>query len=215
MHISGCDVRKWFKDAAVRHHLPVPDLRECETIAGNLNLIAGWPPFLQRGPVLGQAEKHGRLFLRHLPEAREKISRVRLDPLVHPDSLPWFLRVLAEMDAARRHVENLLSMLDWPVAKRSWHITARAIRGMAMTAWCGAGKMPRAVNSDDPVCGFVHAALEAMGTHKTPEAVSAALRGRRGGGGRRRTKRGTRNVLISDAENDANERIAPASRRVP
>ncbi len=192
--ITGEMVRQWFVDAVGNRGIPTPSLAECTTIASNLEHFRKFGAGSPDEAVLGDAEKHGRLFLQHLPVARAKIERVRADRAVPAEAQAGFLIVLAEMEAARKHVENVLTLLDWPLRRPSWHDTARLVLGMAWTAWATVGKRPKSLLPDDPPVFFVHAALTAIGVHASKETVSSALRGRRGATLKTRTKRGTKNV---------------------
>lgn len=192
--ITGEMVRQWFVDAVGDRAIPTPSLAECTTIASNLEHFREFGPGSPHEAMLGAAEKHGRLFLRHLPAARAKIERVRADRAVPAEAQAGFLIVLAEMEAARKHVENVLTLLDWPLRRPSWHDTARLVLGMAWTAWMTVGKPHKSLTPDDPAVTFVHAALAAIGIHQAKATVSDALRGRRGVTPKTRTKPGTKNV---------------------
>jgi hypothetical protein len=178
--ISAAEVRSWFSRAAGKR-LSVPTTEACEPIAKSLNVMLdlGGPPKAQR--ILGKAEKYGRLFLKHLPDARKIMEGVRPGRGRREEAL-------IEMDRAAEHVQALLSIFDFPVPSWSWHQRARAVAELARTAWRSAGKEPNAKSPDAPLCLFVTQAMNEIGYGVSPEAVSEALRGRRGAGSKGRAK---------------------------
>jgi hypothetical protein len=173
--ISAAEVEGWFREAtAGSKRLSVPSAEACEPITKSLNMMLdlGEPPEMQP-PVLGKAEKYGLLFLKHLPNARKIMEGV----LPGRDGRE---EVLAKIDRATEHVQALLSTFDFPVTQWSWHQRACAVAQLTRTAWSTIGKAPKAKNPDDPLCRFVTSAMRAIGHAVSPEAVSEALRGRRG-----------------------------------
>jgi len=178
--ITAQDVQAWFRDAVGARRWPIPDIEACERVAAHCRLFATYHERPPRERILGPAEKYARLFLQHLPAAHEKIEKARNDPSISTDAKAGFLMILAEMNEAEKHVCNVLTLLNWPDSRPSWHDTARLFHGVAWGAWLDAGERPRSLNPEDPPVVFVQKVLEAVGIDKTPESVSAALRGRRG-----------------------------------
>ncbi len=179
--ISPTEVRDWFAGAVGGKRLTIPRAEACERIAKSLNamLDLGEPPQMQ--PVLGETKRYGRQFLNHLTNARKIVERLR-------PGLGDREKILTQMDHAKSHVQAVLNISDFPVLRWSWHQRARAVAELARKAWCTTGRSPSAKNPNDPLCLFVTSAMRAIGYRASPEAVSEALRGRRGLAIRRKGK---------------------------
>jgi Tfp pilus assembly protein PilP len=91
-----------------------------------------------------------------------------------------------QLEAAARAVEALLPVLETPpIAPWPDNDPIRFIAGQAQKAWADAndGTSPHSKNPGDPLVKFVSKALSLVGMSRSPQTVSAVLRGRR------RTKR--------------------------
>ena len=96
------------------------------------------------------------------------------------------------MRLAEKYVQNLLKFYEFPIQRWTWHDDARSIEQLAKQAWGTAGREPRSRGPNDPLCMFVTKALNTIRSRNRPnseekppkplkpEAVSEALRGRRG-----------------------------------
>ena len=188
--ITAQMVQDWFRDVN-KKRLPVPSLEICAVTAKNLMRInALHENWTDPRPDLGKAREHALNFLKHLPAARLSVentksaweSGVGFTP-------PECDLILADIQAAEAATRQLIALREWPKHKKSWHVLAHHARAQMIQAWLSAGvktaKIPKAVNPDDVMCKIVTEALlgmdvKAMGKEVTPEAVSEALRGRRG-----------------------------------
>ncbi len=188
--ITALNVQEWFKEFASKSS-PLPGLEICAVTAKNLMRInALHENWTDPRPDLGKAREHALNFLKHLPAARLSVentksaweSGVGFTP-------PECDLILADIQAAEAATRQLIALREWPKHKKSWHILAHHARAQMIQAWLSAGvktaKIPKAVNPDDVMCKIVTKALlgmdvKAMGKEVTPEAVSEALRGRRG-----------------------------------
>ena len=144
------------------------------------------------------ARKSGRALLRHLPPLREKLAAeiAEINAIAsnlgarERERLEAVARAAEAADdrlkAAARAVETLLPALDAPpIAPLPDGDPIRFIALEAQWAWANAndGAAPQSKNPDDPLVKLVSRALSLVGMGRSPEAVSAVLRGRR------RTKR--------------------------
>jgi hypothetical protein len=169
--VSAEQVQRWFSTAGKR--LSVPNIEACAPIARSLNVMLdlGEPAPIQ--PTLGEAKRYGQLFLKHLPDARTKIEYLSVDH-------PFRQASIALLDQAEESVKGLLSNFEFSVPKWSWHSRAREVALLAQTAWRTVRKEPKSRGADGPLCGFVTAAMNEIGYPFSQEAISEALRGRRG-----------------------------------
>ena len=65
-----------------------------------------------------------------------------------------------------------------PENRRNWVDSARIVALAGAIAWLG---KPRSLKEGAPICVFVHSVMKHLGYSQTKSAISAALRGRRGG----------------------------------
>jgi hypothetical protein len=145
------------------------------------------------------ARKSGRALLRHLQPLRQKLAdqsaeistiasnfgpreRERLEAAARAAQAAH-----DRLEAAARAVETLLPALDAPpiAPLPDSGDPIRFIACEAQRAWADAndGAAPQSKNPGDPLVKFVSRALSLVGMSRSPETVSAVLRGRR------RTKR--------------------------
>jgi hypothetical protein len=144
------------------------------------------------------ARKSGQALLRHLQPLRQSLAAqiAEISTIAcnfggrERERLEAAARAQAahdRLEAAARAVETLLPALDAPpiapLPDNSDPI--RFIACEAQRAWADAndGAAPQSKNPDDPLVKFVSEALSLVGMSRSPETVSAVLRGRR------RTKR--------------------------
>jgi hypothetical protein len=142
------------------------------------------------------ARKSAKALLRHLRPLRQKlvaqIAAIReiemLDDLIAP-MLASNLAAHEQLEAAARAVEALLPVLEMPpIAPWPDNDPIRFVARQAQKAWADAndGTSPHSKNPRDPLVKFVSKALSLVGMTRSPQTVSAVLRGRR------RTKRWTK-----------------------
>jgi hypothetical protein len=145
------------------------------------------------------ARKSGRALLRHLQPLRQNLAaqiaeistiasnfgareRERLEAAARAAQAAH-----DRLEAAARAVETLLPALDAPpiAPLPDSGDPIRFIAREAQRAWADAndGAAPQSKNPGDPLVKFVSRALSLVGMSRSPETVSAVLRGRR------RTKR--------------------------
>ena len=169
----------WIREACGDAQLPSDE--QCELLADELTEIScmGLGPVIE--PTLGLAEKHGRLFLRHIPAAIKKMEAIPNSERAQPG--------LEAMQAAEREVRRLLELFDYPIKQPSWHDQARFFAVLVRETLQTTGKSYRDVNEASPLCSIVTQVLGAIGHHKEQSAVSEALRGRRGTGRKRNKNR--------------------------
>jgi hypothetical protein len=149
-----------------------PDDEQCELLADELTEIScmGLGPTIE--PTLGLAEKHGRLFLLHLPTAIKKMEAILNSQKARLG--------LEAMQAAEREVRRLLELFDYPIKQPSWHDQARIIAARVRKTLETTKKSYLDVNENSPLCTIVTKVLAAIGHRKKQSTVSAALRGIRG-----------------------------------
>jgi hypothetical protein len=188
--IKGKEVRHWFDEAAKGKRLPIPDIRECEQLADQLNIFIdrGERPPIRWPQSAANTKKYGRLFLQHL--STEKSTYEARIAGKKTSNLEF--QVSKSMRLAEKYVQNLLKFYEFPIQQWTWHDDARSIEQLTKQAWGTAGREPRSRGPNDPLCIFVTDALNAIRIRNlqhrkdtppkplTPEAVSEALRGRRG-----------------------------------
>jgi hypothetical protein len=196
-------VEKLFAQVTARR-LRAPPRDACATVASALLVMrhkAAVAPLRKdatRGARNG-ARKSGRALLRHLQPLRQKLAAEIADISMSASNFGARERERLEalagaaqaahdrLEAAARAVETLLPALDAPpiasLPDRGDPI--RFIAGEAQRAWADAndGAAPQSKNPGDPLVKFVSRALFLVGMSRSPETVSAVLRGRR------RTKR--------------------------
>ena len=132
-----------------------------------------------RGARTG-ARKSGRTLLRHLQPLRQKLAVEIAD--ISTSASNFGARERERLEAAARAVETLLPALDAPPIAP---LPDNGDPHEAQRAWADAndGAAPQSKNPGDPLVKFVSRALSLVGMSRSPETVSAVLRGRR------RTKR--------------------------
>jgi hypothetical protein len=148
------------------------------------------------------ARKSGRALLRHLQPLRQKLAAEIAELSTTASKFGARERERLEaaaraaqaaddrLEAAARAVETLLPALDAPpiAPLPDGGDPIRFIALEAQRAWADAndGAAPQSKNTGDPLVKFVSWALSLVGMSRSPETVSAVLRGRR------RTKRADR-----------------------
>jgi hypothetical protein len=173
-------VEELFRQATTRFAAPSTD--GCRSVAFYLIALRSHREmFPNKPPGQTKAIRYGKLFLHHLAaERREPAYWVALAE--HGRPVKFWLRcyqeLLCRIDRVRPEIEALLAALTLPRDERD---PIRAIAGVAKAAWeeTNDGRAPRSTNPDDPLCGFVTAALAEIGQHHSAASVSAVLRGRR------------------------------------
>ena len=145
------------------------------------------------------ARKSGRALLRHLQPLRQNLAAQIAEISTIASNFGGRERERLEaaaraaqaahdrLEAAARAVETLLPALDAPpiAPLPDSGDPIRFIAREAQRAWADAndGAAPQSKNPGDPLVKFVSRALSLVGMSRSPETVSAVLRGRR------RTKR--------------------------
>ena len=140
------------------------------------------------------ARKSAKAFLRHLRPLRQKLAaQIAEIREIEKCWATWPHRCFAsnltaheQLQAAARAVEALLPVLETPpIAPWPDNDPIRFIARQVQKAWADAnhGTFPRSKNPDHPLVKFVSKALSLVGMSRSPQTVSAVLRGRR------RTKR--------------------------
>jgi hypothetical protein len=196
-------VEQLFAEVKARR-LRAPPRDGCASVANTLLVVrhkAAVAPLRKdatRGARNG-ARKSGRALLRHLQPLRQKVAgqiaeistiagnfgareREQLEALARAAQSAH-----DQLEAAARAVEAFLPALDAPpiAPLPDSGDPIRFIARVAQRAWADAndGAAPRSKNPGDPLVKFVSRALLLVGMSRSPETVSAVLRGRR------RTKR--------------------------
>jgi hypothetical protein len=145
------------------------------------------------------ARKSARALLRHLQPLQQRLAAEIADISISASNFGARERERLEaaaraveaahdrLEAAARAVETLLPALDAPpiAPLPDSGDPIRFIASEAQRAWADAneGAAPQSKNPGDPLVEFVSRALSLVGMSRSPETVSAVLRGRR------RTKR--------------------------
>jgi len=211
-------VEELFAEVKARR-LQAPPRDACASVASALLVvrdIAAAAP-LRKDATLGArngARKSAQAFLRHLQPLRQKLAAQIAEisgDLAAPTLASNFaarererLEAAARaaeaahdrLGAAARAVETLLPALDAPPIT-PWPDSGDPIRFIAreaQRAWADAndGAAPQSKNRGDPLVKFVSRALSLVRMSRSPETVSAVLRGRRRT--KRRTKLGIKKV---------------------
>jgi hypothetical protein len=189
--IDASIVQQWFREVAKGRRLGVPSLDACHEIGLRLNddwlgeLGGGGPPKIHEF-IDASGRKGARAYIKSLERTRLKIQSLR-----SPGSPPWrldpsIMQAIADIDLLIRDVKATLvssSMLGG-----TWHGYALWIANLAIDAWKKTGKAPRAPDPEGPLCQFVKLALGCLGYAASEEAISDALRGRRGRGRAKRQR---------------------------
>ena len=190
-------VEQLFADAKARR-LRVPPRDACASVANVLMVVrdrAVAVPLRKdntRGARNG-ARISAKAFLRHLRPLRQKLA-AQIAEISENETLgdlatsmlASHLAAHEQLEAAARAVEALLPVLETPpIAPWPDADPIRFVACQAQKAWADAndGTLPRSKNPDDPLVKFVSKALSLVGMSRSPQTVSAVLRGRR------RTKR--------------------------
>jgi hypothetical protein len=186
-------VEELFADAKARR-LQVPPRDACASVANVLLVVrdkAVAAPLRKdntRGARNG-ARKSAKAFLRHLRPLRQKlaaqIAEIREIEMLGDLAAPMLASNLTaheQLEAAARAVEALLPVLETPpIAPWPDNDPIRFIARQAQKAWADAnhGTFPHSKNPDHPLVKFVSKALSLVGMSRSPQTVSAVLRGRR------------------------------------
>jgi hypothetical protein len=131
-------------------------------------------------PSLGHAEKHARLFLKHLPPTRDTVAdRLQTFQAFHPDAgyeeNPHFA-AMVDFDLAARAIAALLERYGAEKPRtNTWHDLAHWIALRGTQAWDRPVGKAMDVNPDAPLCVFVCGVLAAAGIKQSVNAVSEAL----------------------------------------
>jgi hypothetical protein len=196
-------VEELFAEVKARR-LRAPPRDACASVASALlvvrHITAAAP--LRKDATRGArngARKSGRTLLRHLQPLRQKLAAEIADISTSASNFGARERERLEaaaravqaahdrLEAAARAVETLLPALDAPpiAPLPDSGDPIRFIAREAQRAWADAndGAAPQSKNPGDPLVKFVSRALSLVGMSRSPETVSAVLRGRR------RTKR--------------------------
>jgi hypothetical protein len=181
--LAAAVIRECFAQAIVGHRLALPDDEACEWIA---QVLASHPPVgtVNRLPTLGVAEKHARLFLRNLPQARAAvISRFQMFRELNADASdeqnPHFA-ALVDFELAERAVSALMKRYGAEKMRIiTWHDWACWIAVYGNSLLSKPGKWLD-VKSAAPLCQFVCKVLGEMGINKDADTVSDVLRLRSG-----------------------------------
>jgi len=197
-------VEELFAEVKARR-LQAPPRDACASVASALLVvrdIAAAAP-LRKDATLGArngARKSAQAFLRHLQPLRQKlaaqIAEISGDLAAPTLASNFAARERERLEAAARAVETLLPALDAPPIT-PWPDSGDPIRFIAreaQRAWADAndGAAPQSKNRGDPLVKFVSRALSLVRMSRSPETVSAVLRGRRRT--KRRTKLGIKKV---------------------
>ena len=196
-------VEELFAEVKARR-LRAPSRDACASVANALLVMrhkAAVAPLRKdatRGARNG-ARKSGRALLRHLQPLRQKLAAEIAELSTTASKFGARERERLEaaaraaqaaddrLEAAARAVETLLPALDAPpiAPLPDGGDPIRFIALEAQRAWADAndGAAPQSKNPGDPLVKFVSRALSLVGMSRSPETVSAVLRGRR------RTKR--------------------------
>jgi hypothetical protein len=178
VHISAETLQRLFREAWPKRKHP-PDIDACHDVAKSINSVTDRINKLKAqgpqtpSPALGATLKYGRLFLRHLATASERLE----DKLAsRPDSTNrWYKGALARMEMAAVHVQAVLDACpdEPPITVHASNFIAQEAQG----AWRRSGeRVPLSVRPDDAMCKFVVAALACTGVHKSASTVSDELR---------------------------------------
>ena len=177
-------VEELFAEVKARR-LRAPPRHACASVASALlvvrHITAAAP--LRKDATRGArngARKSGRTLLRHLQTLRQKLAVEIAD--ISTSASNCGARERERLEAAARAVETLLPALDAPPIAP---LPDNGDPHEAQRAWADAndGAAPQSKNPGDPLVQFVSRALSLVGMSRSPETVSAVLRGRR------RTKR--------------------------
>jgi hypothetical protein len=178
--IKGCFARAI--DGKRRWSIPTDE--QCDSIAQQVSKDLRQIGKNVSPPSLGaEAKKYARLFLKHLPVAREVIDAQYRDAewlYASVKENPYFQGIV-ELEIAQQAVAAILDRYGSEKSRFiGWHDLANWIAVYAMEAWRETGQEPKAVGSDQPLCLFVHNVLKAVGINQAEDSVQEALRFRRG-----------------------------------
>jgi hypothetical protein len=153
-------------------------------------LIARKHLMLEREGESNKAQKYWRIALDHLAKEREahahQIAGRHLTNyhMALAGNMEAIEQIADPLNDANNTIEWINMLLDlwgeYPAPKWDWHHRARWIADMAQEAWRNAGRTPEDAGPNQPLCKFVTTALTAIGSKLSNEAVSSALRERRG-----------------------------------
>ncbi len=197
-HVMAEEVSRWFAEATQTaagkaSRFKLPDKAGCQRVANAAN--RGLSFFRERLPggkwysgqpdlIPGQALKHARLLLRHLPNEADRLER--LDPPSNRTNWLFQAHTKINIGFVRGFTDELSELIraidTTPLRiRKDWHQIAYDIAASAQSAWFYAGmlagRVPRSTKPDDPLCKLVCIALERIGHPQTPEAVEAVLKG--------------------------------------
>jgi hypothetical protein len=183
--LTAAVVRRCFAEAIKGHRLTLPDDEACEWVAKSVSEEAVRVGTKINNPTLGTAEKHARLFLKHLPPAHNAVAvRFHAFKAFHPDvgaeENPHFA-AMVEFALAEQAVTALLERYGAEKPRtNTWHDLANWIANCGVRAWDKPVGKAMDVNPEAPLCAFVHQVLVAVGIDPGRATVADALRFRLG-----------------------------------
>jgi hypothetical protein len=144
----------------------------CSDIAGMIrSLHVMKAPKQKKIPILGKAEKHGRLFLRHLEASRKRLEDRRQQPAAKA--------ILADMDAATQHIRAVIEGCNSIPIDGAYMDLAPVVADYAKRALrLSPINVPKSVNAEDPLCQFMVGVFHLIGIRVAGGTMSDMLRGR-------------------------------------
>lgn len=197
--LTGADLQSCFRAVSEgdgrKRSYDVPDLEDCERAATNITEIASW-----LAPTAEMPLSVTRL-LRNAESLPPQISKATADLARCCGELPspadelyrLALGHLASLNGALKGLQNVTRRARRVI---TWHELADSIALRAEALWRGpplvtaydpkdedpkySGQAPKSFDPGGPVVSFTVLVLGKLGVERSEEAVSAALRGRRG-----------------------------------
>jgi hypothetical protein len=148
-----------------------PHPATCSDIARMICDVRGArAPKQKKVPILGTAEKHGRLFLRHLEGSRKRLKGLGHRPNVDA--------IMAEMDMAAQHVRAVIEGCNSIEGDGYMDLAPVVADSVRRALRLSTVDVPRSVNAQDPLCLFVVGVFRLIGIDLSEFTVSDMLRGR-------------------------------------